>query len=128
MTPDQINKSIAELLGWTDVNFYEDNAGPGYWNGYPPSKLGVNKNGEWVVVKESYHKHLPNYFGDLNACVEFEDSLTEKEKHYYESILIRVLGQRVPGDDRVELSDFDLLSAKAPKRCEAFLRLKDEWK
>ena len=73
------NVTLAKLCGWTDVNWYEDNSGPGFWNGYPPPTIGVDAKGEWEMKKEKHHKPLPRYCSDLNAVAEVERGLTDEQ-------------------------------------------------
>lgn len=128
MSPEQQRIKIAEACGWTDCNWYEDNAGPGFWNGYPPTVIGVDKSGDWQAVKAQHHKPLPNYTASLDAMAEAEKVLTDEEWVDYCAELVN----RAPtfpqyglgsGTDKARR----LASATAARKAEAFLRAKSPW-
>lgn len=70
MTSTEKLIAIAKSRGWTDIDFYEDNAGPGFWSGYPPDTIGIDKFGEWDLKRAIHRKPLPDYLDDLNAIRE----------------------------------------------------------
>lgn len=121
LTPHQVNTLIAVECGWTDINFYEDNAGPGFWNGYPPVTIGAGKDNEWIAVKAEHHKPLPSYFTDLNACAAMRATLTEEEEvmQYCEC-----LNEACGAGSEIGKPSFVVYFATAPHHCEAFLRVK----
>ncbi len=67
MTPTQINEAIAKAAGWTNVHWYEDNAGPGMLCGQPPTKLNAN----WEVV-DQHDKQIHDFQGSLDAINQAE--------------------------------------------------------
>lgn len=65
--------------------------------------------------KWRYLSDLPNYAADLNACHEFEKTLDHiNEWFYYEKAL-------------AEITDGYIFHATARQRCEAFLRVHNQW-
>lgn len=89
MTDEQMNIKIAELCGWQTS---------------APS---------WDVGKHD----CPNYTADLNACHEFEKTLTpEQESAYWEHLL-----------QAHEYIQPWAGCATARQRCEAFLRVHNQW-
>jgi hypothetical protein len=105
MTDEQINATIAEACGWTDIH------DSGVWHnhtlwGYPPMKPGQGGT----------HQYLPNYCNDLNAMHEAEKTLSADNKYVMEVQLKRVLSAR----------EF-YFHATACQRAEAFLRTLRKW-
>lgn len=80
MNKDQTNIAIVEYLGWTKIEFYEDNAGPSFWCGIPPLRVGLGKDGEWEAVREKHSKCIPNYCGDLNLIQAAFKTLNDEQK------------------------------------------------
>lgn len=58
---------------------------------------------------------------DLNACAEMEKSLKGEQRHQYASELCYTVGN-------THVEQFDIITATAPQRCEAFLRAKGLWR
>ncbi len=56
MTPEEINKTIAEACGWTYI-----------------TSLGSGRKPDHGSFRET--DKIPNYYGDLNACHEMEKGL-----------------------------------------------------
>lgn len=73
---------MAGVDGYTDINFYEDNAGPGYWNAYPPMKVGLGPDGEWAAVKAKHHTTIPDYPNDRDACMAVARKLAEADPNF----------------------------------------------
>jgi hypothetical protein len=120
------NIAIAKFCGWTDINFYEDNAGPGYWNGYPPPTLAIDKSGEWDVSVPKYHKKLPNYVGSLDAMSEARKFLSKSQQETYASWLY--LGKNASfQDDCNNRSIYDVLDKTAGQQAEIFLKTIGKW-
>lgn len=111
MTPDEINKAIAEHLGWSDVHFYEDDAGPPIHCGYPP---GIR-----------HYATIPNYSGDLNAMHEAEKTLDEDQQVDYSlwklSSVTNCYSKASQRRHGCTLN-WIIATATAPQRAEAFLR------
>lgn len=62
---------------------------------------------------------LPNYPADLDACAEFEAMMPHSVYH----------DEYIPQLEVVCFRDeTSMVSAKAPQRCEAFLRMRGKWK
>jgi hypothetical protein len=98
MTDERINIEIAELCGWKKDS----------QNGFQPTW----KNPDGTRYAESL---LPNYTADLNACHEFEQKFGHiNEWFYYEKAL-------------AEITDGYIFHATARQRCEAFLRVHNQW-
>lgn len=118
MKPNEINLTIAELCGWRVVSSLEDGL---YWletlsgstNGY---KQGISEDHAWAVC-------CPNYHASLDACAQFEGTLTGDKCNYLE-VLCEVTG--ASPRDRVFLCN-EVVCSTAPQRCEAFLRMHGKW-
>jgi hypothetical protein len=130
MTPDEINVAIAEACGARIITKRFEDGHKGSrrygkkwaWNGdesTPCAHAGGGAFG-WGWNQEAGALELPNYHGSLDACAEMEATLTEDEWKDY----CIPLG----GRDTNWTGAKKLLSAKAPQRCEAFLRTKGLWK
>lgn len=100
MTPDEIRIAVAECLGWEF-----------------PSNLILCSDGRWGFKQGRQESDkVPDYPNDLNACAEFEATLTSQERETYAFWLAHIC-------------DFGTyIFATALQRCEAFLRTKDKWK
>jgi len=108
MTPDEINRAIAESVG---VQFYPEDA---EWRG-----PGGN------VLDES-----PNYHGDLNAIQGAVDALQiGADRNAFIRRLQIVTEAMQKGKEH---PDHDWLwwyvNATAPQRCEAYLRIIGKWR
>jgi len=110
MTPNEINEAIARSMGWTDFEEMDDCV-----QGFHPD------NG--------FHRPLPDYYADLNACAEFEQSLSAKpegslgvveQESYADEIYGMICGPH--------FTAFNHITATAPHRCEAYLKVKGLWK
>ena len=114
MTNEQINRAIAEQVGWTDVHFYEDDAGPPIHCGYPP---GIR-----------HYATIPRYSTDLNAMNEAEKTLTDRDAYLRELQTVTQTWDHVDADgDEVDWF-WELATATAIERAEAFLRTIGKWK
>lgn len=95
MTTDKIRIAIAQELGWTERV-------SGWWK-------DPDRN------REDDGELPPNYPASLDACAEFEKTLTEEEYQQFGLELLKLNHtQRV-------------LSATTLQRCEAYLRVKGKW-
>lgn len=100
MSPDAINVAISEECGWEIQKI-----------------SGRITNLGWKTVDEDEQSTpFPSYFSDLNACAEMEATLTDEEYALFKKHLCDAIG-----------SGFRIVSATAPQRCEAFLRVKGKW-
>lgn len=116
MTPNAIKIAIAKALGWTahrdpkrakcgiDIPVCEAYL----WEHVfvPPQFKGDT----------AYHRQLPDWPRDLNACHEMEASLSWEEGH----IMNELLYDSMPEDQH-------LYHATALQRCEMFLKTKVLW-
>ena len=101
MTPERIRIKVAEAMGWKHPEYgYMQNA----WR---------ESNGSWHFGS--------NVLDDLNACAEFEGTLTTEERHDYVRTLCSIMcgWHSMPG--------FVTTFATALQRCEAYLRVKGLW-
>lgn len=99
MTDEEINIKIAELCGWKIFSHWHN-----LWA--PPRR---------VVEYECDACPIPSYTKDLNACHEFEKTLT----HINDWMLYdKALAETTEGFN---------FHATARQRCEAFLRVHGQW-
>lgn len=74
-----IRIALAKWAGFTNVEFYEDNAGPGMWVGDPPKDRPLHLGRP--------DRHIPNYPASLEACREIEVKLTDDEHRKFRMFL-----------------------------------------
>lgn len=116
MTAEQQRIAIATAVGWTKEQYTHR---AGCWIS-PDGKTGCRST-----------LALPDFLNDLNACAEFEKTLSRAECYAYQSHLIDIVREEKPTIS--ECLDGKLWSerwtwhASAAQRCEAFLRTKDLW-
>jgi len=127
MNADEMNRAIAEALGWKRVNLGSQLKGDNEPRGWlPPSAKG---NWRYAV------HYCPGYATDLNACHEMEKAIlcgngwAENLRQYSDNLKRIVQDSNWPlwGSDAVNCRLFTV-HATAPQRCEAFLRVKNLWK
>jgi len=107
MSPEAQRIKIAEACGWV-----------------------MRKNvSDWLAPDGMVYQNwggftsCPDYLNDLNACHEFEKTLTDPLRKKYQSVLIaEVIGWSAFDNERISIH------ATAAQRCEAFLRTLDLWK
>jgi len=111
MKPEQQRIAIAEACGWTQIE--PCTCCDGVSRGYQPTP-GAHK------------KHLPDYLNDLNAMHEAEKGLTyEQAEEFVEQLYL--------ADQKNNLAEnpppwrFNVASATAAQRAEAFLRTIGKW-
>lgn len=112
MTDEEIIIKIAETMGWKDL---ENEDFSEY--GVPCFMLmGSNNTGTRLMP--------PDYLNDLNACAEFEATLTDDELWEYSKLLMdyRQAANGFPLASRSEV--LKLQKATARQRAEAFLKTK----
>ena len=116
MTPDQIDRAIAESLGWTRVRVIPPHPNRTYEGamvvGRPPEK------------STDRSPIVPNYYNSLDACAQFEKTLPGDAVEYCEK-LCEVTGAEP--NDRVFLCR-EVITATAPQRCEAYLKFVNLWR
>ena len=102
MTPEQINTTIHKACGWTRRHRHTS-----FYSNGDNKRLGV-----------------PDYYNDLNACAQFEATMTAAQRVEYGFELNNVIcahnAQPYP-------TRFEYATAPAPQRCEAFLRVRGLW-
>lgn len=107
MTPDKINRAIAEATGWTVIlESCSDKIG-NFWGGYSPSDPH-----NWIPI--------PNYHNDLNAMHEAEGTLDSV-------IQIKSYCYHLTSQAKPEYATEHLVRASAADKAEAFLRTLGKW-
>jgi hypothetical protein len=79
VTIESLDITIARLARWTEIEWYEDNAGPGFWSGRPPPEIGLDSKGEWTI-KEQKRQHVPSFSTSYDALRSLEKDLTSEEQ------------------------------------------------
>lgn len=110
LTDEEIWIKVAEACGW--VKQHHTVSGRSVWR-----KNGEFATGGWA---DHWFQELPNYPADLNACAEFEKTLTDEEHLRYRVRLWNVV--ITEGDETTW--DRQFISATARQRCLAFLKTK----
>lgn len=105
MTPEKQRSEIAKLCEWK------------------PNLVCTDLNGN------PWPSDPPDYLNDLNACYEFTAYMTYDQQVEFAEILHSIV---LENPDRVwwnlnRQETFQLLSASADQRCEAFLKVFDKW-
>jgi len=108
MNDEEINRAIAEHLGWTGIRM------SALWEFTEPGEdhqvlCGLNPRGNTRAV--------PNYCGDLNAMHEAEKALTKRDLWEMTMQLCNIVYGDVP-----------LAHSTARQRAEAFLRTVGKWR
>jgi hypothetical protein len=111
MTPDAINRAVATAQGFTDIYDNEEWHEDGDSDGFVIVQRG-QQNGR--------DRCVPKYTSDLNACAEFEATLTGSERETYKYRLVDVCSGPRTGNG-------EAIFATAAQRCEAYLRVKSLW-
>jgi hypothetical protein len=107
MNDEEINRAIAEQLGWRDL------------------KKGPYDGTYFGRYKDHTLNPIPNYCGDLNAMHEAEGVLGPKWVSYCEQLL----EVAEPEPRTLEVCHYwNLLHATARQRAEAFLRTVGKWR
>lgn len=130
MSPEQQRIAIAEACGYA----YEPE--------FPNSKWLVLRRPDGTYVYTKFDQkvrgldklkltgELPDYLADLNACAAMEATLNRRDKKTFLRHLLDIVltaGRTHPEFGRfysVRNAEEDMVSATAPQRCEAFLRVK----
>lgn len=133
MTNEDMRKAIAAHLGW---KLYQINFAMRSWvalrePGFDPTKLADGANAFEVEWKATEYlpfawDDVPNWPEDLNACVEFEEVLVGRSGRplYLDHLCAIVCDSEAKKWER----EWFAVTAKAPQRCEAFLRTIDKWR
>lgn len=105
MTDEQMRIKIAEACGWKHHHMR-------------PSETERHQK-KWYYLSD-----LPDYLNDLNACAEFEATLTDDELWEYSKLLMdyRQAANGFPLASRSEV--LKLQKATVRQRCIAFLKTK----
>jgi len=141
LAPELLRIEVAELCGWT--NCLLKNEGPFSWDSRttgipagsedqlaeirsrPKKREATSDQQQFIhlehVVAKYVRKPLPKYVTDLNACLEFEQSLGDiRDDKYLEYIeYLSLVGYHQEG--------FSRISATAEQRCKAFVLTMDGW-
>ena len=108
MTDQEINKAIAEAIGWKWVHLQEQIGLRGVLRGYPPNVECVGVNQEYVT----------DYCNDLNAMHEAEKVLKGGMRSNYDAELTLIC-----------LRDYNFIwESTASQRAEALLRTLNLWR
>ena len=81
MTPEELRLELAELLGWTELEPNDDAT-------CDITLIGCGFRGCWKGV---HGEVVPDWPGDLNACHEAEEALTDMEKLRWQQIMYEIL-------------------------------------
>jgi hypothetical protein len=143
---EEVNQAIAEELGWVwyrlpkshyDTRNYRFLALPSIheYEGQDPAWTVradmTEKVCNWEYMQREFH--VPNYWGDLNACHEMEKWLDDKPMDtrslWYDYLGVVVGWNGANNQDDMRFECFYLSArATAPQRCEAFLRTLGKWR
>ncbi len=119
MTKEQINRAIAESLGWREFRVSEP------WEFTDPPEeprvdCGFNLQGRPMPI--------PDWCSSLDACVEFEKTITDHaSQDEYVSLLASDLYQNCDGIPTRQDEAWVCCVSTAPQRCEAYLRTIGKW-
>ena len=102
MTDEEINVTIAEACGI----------------------LSKDQWGKIYKTPQGYVRDVPDYLNDLNACAEFEATLTYEEAEAYEDELCDICKRDNELEDNPAPWRFAVATAKPKQRCLAFLKTK----
>jgi len=106
MTQEEKRIKIAEACGWVDLK--------SQWHGYHMWKRPTGETN--YGTKSDKNACLPDYFNDLNACHEMEESMTWEQGSQFNELLCDIL----PPDQHI-------YHATAEQRAEAFGKTINLW-
>lgn len=111
MTTEQIRIAVAREMGWHHIT-------PTLLSGKPLHGMGNFDAQE-----------IPNYPTSLDACAEFEKTLTEGEREIYLGCLYDFTNDGLNDYDGETIwgTVFEFVTMTAPQRCKAYLRMKGKW-
>lgn len=120
MTNEEINKAIAEHLGWKLCEREVQGLNEVYW--VPP---GVKDCPEavWAFCAQ----YPPEYATNLNAMHEAEKMLTESQREQFRDELVKTFSKRFGYRALIACIE-ECIHATASQRAEAFLRAIGKWK
>lgn len=134
MTDDEIRIAIGEDQGWV-LKWQNEGGAPlldakpkGHsWEVWVPPQSDKRS---WRRMFQQENVFPPDYPNNLNACSEFERTLTYDEETRYVVHLFRICGWNINhADDRLCVGNARKpVSATARQRCEAYLKTKGLWK
>lgn len=119
MTPEEQRIAIAEACGWKTPN-------PRHYTKSTPVHPLWKHRPEWDGVKHSATSSpvaIPDYLNDLNAMAQAEATVPYKLQPVLVDKLKRFVMRYEEG-----VSDWDVYTATADQRAEAFLRTIGKWK
>jgi hypothetical protein len=123
--------AIAKHLDWTEVHWYEDNAGPPILSGKPPFDVGMDDKGEWTAERPKYRVTVPEFLESRDAMAMAVSSLPPFYKAQFGAQLGLLVAERYLGKfDELHqaLQLAEIATASAPMMAEAFLKAVNEWK
>jgi hypothetical protein len=85
----------------------------------------LHKEHSWKLILD-----LPDYLNDLNAMHEAEKVLRQNQFHFvdYYGTLFRVVSRSETYEGNIGYFGFELVTATASQRAEAFLRTIGKWR
>ncbi len=108
MTQNEKRIAIATACGWKHIE-----------------KLLTGWHG-WHEIGPS--EELPDYFGSLDACAEFEKMLTPDQQHEYWMAIVMQCNEAARETNNFSLVGiFYQITATAQQRCEAFGKALNLW-
>lgn len=125
MTAEQQRIAIVREMGWTDAHVKAWREVAELKREYRKLPKKASFSG-WAIADKiakaerdpNYLGDIPNYPADLNACAEFEKTLSDREWEKYVALLSQGITRTWWEGARA------VCRAKAEQRCEAFLRTK----
>lgn len=112
MKEQEVNRAVAECMGWTEVT----QASADNVEGNPPIGHPLHGYG---------HEQTPRYFSDLNACADMRHSLNVDEQRMFSAM---VAGAVAPLTSSVQADYvFAQIDADAPTQCKCYLMVKGKW-
>ncbi len=116
MSPQQINLTISEALGWKGPDHPDVKAKVKGWISEGWRSWAINPSGELVSVHG-----VKNYYASLDACAEMEAGLTNYQIGEYQEWIKKIVPNNHVG------GHFSIIHATAPQRTEAYLRTLGLW-
>jgi hypothetical protein len=120
MTPAEINRAIAESMGWTNVEII-----PPHPRRLPEGSMVVGRPPEKSTDRSPI---VSNYHGDLNACAEFERALLGGNAKQNIHSTNRYTNELCKLLQCLDTALFQFATATAPQRCEAYLKTIGKWR
>jgi hypothetical protein len=111
MKPEEQRIAIAEACGWKQ---------------HPQEPcVMLHKEHSWRLILD-----LPDYLNDLNAMHEAEETLRKNQFHFvdYYGTLFMVVSCLETYEGNIGYFEFELVTATASQRAEAFLKTIGKWK